>query len=106
MSVKTFTNYFRFTLAAVQALSDNQFLRRTARREAQSDTSSTSSPVRIGRGRGRGRGRSRVSVLRGRGRRGGRDERSRHRGDDAADALLQRQRIFEVINWSLILTFF
>ena len=25
MSVKTFTNYFRFTLAAVQALSDNQF---------------------------------------------------------------------------------
>ena len=61
-------------------------LRHTVRREAQSDTSSTSSPVRIDRGRGRGRVRSRVSVLRGRGRRGGRDERNRHRGDDAADA--------------------
>ena len=46
-------------------------------------------PVRIGRGRGR----SRVSVLSGRGRRGGRYDRSQHRGDDAADALLQQQRI-------------
>ena len=41
-------------------------------------------------------------MLRVSGRRGGRYERSPYRGDEAADALLQRQRIFEVINWSLI----
>ena len=61
-------------------------LRHIERRDTQRDTSSTSSPVRIGRGTGR----SRVSVVRGMGRRGGR---SQHRGDGAADALLQQQRI-------------
>ena len=64
-------------------------LRHIERRDTQRDTSSTSSPVRIGRGRGR----SRVSVVRGMVRRGGRGGRSQHRGDGAADALLQQQRI-------------
>lgn len=66
----------------------------------ESDTSSTSSPVRRGRGRGRGRGRprgsgARGSGARGRGRRADTQERRRHRGDEAADALSERERILE-----------
>uniref|UniRef100_A0A8W8MIP9 Uncharacterized protein n=1 Tax=Magallana gigas TaxID=29159 RepID=A0A8W8MIP9_MAGGI len=65
-------------------------LRQIAER-LESDTSSTSSPVRRGRGRGRGRGRPRGSG----GRRADTQERRRHRGDEAADALSERERILE-----------
>lgn len=50
-----------------------------------------------GRGRGRPRGSgARGSGARGRGRRADTQERRRHRGDEAADALSERERILEV----------
>nr|XP_022308814.1 uncharacterized protein LOC111114685 isoform X1 [Crassostrea virginica] len=62
--------------------------------ERESDTRSTSSPVRHGtvRGRGRGRPAGRRGTRAGRG--GGRGQRSRseHRGDVAVAALQERQR--------------
>ena len=65
--------------------------------ERESDTSSTSSPVRHGtvRGRGRGRPAGRRGTRAGRG--GGRGQRrSEHRGDVAVAALQERQRNLQV----------
>lgn len=80
-----------------QASSSGSPVRRSLRpRKEQkwdSDSSSTSSPVRRGTGRGRGRGRGRPS---GRGTRGGHSgTRGLHRGDLAAQALQERQRNFQ-----------